>query len=123
MSEARVRLAKLTGDELAADVSTIVHELPVLENATAVEYTAEGQPKLTEAVRALLIMVGCDATYAKTHWVIRRSKISAAEEDAYARASLRNRGKLRFQTALPIESTFKDWQGAVMYLTGDSTKP
>lgn len=122
MSEARVKLARLIGDELAADVATIVSDDLPDHNQSAIEMVGD-QPKLTEAVRAMLIMAGCDASYAKNHWVIRRSKISRDEEEAYARATLANRRKIKFQTALPVQSTFEDWRKAVNYLTDSLPKP
>lgn len=123
MSETRVRLAQMVGDELSGDVSTIVNDTMPIDNAPGVEPGADGEPRLTEAVRALLIMLGCEATFARNHWVVRKAKISVDEENAWARATMQNRKKFRIQTALPIHATFEDWREAVNFLMGDTVKP
>lgn len=125
MSESRVKLAKLTGDELAADVETIVKDAPAVTNAPA---TTPGQldgaaPVLTEAVRALIIMAGCDVVFAGNHWLLRKKNITVDEERSYAFATLANRRKIRLQTGVPLVATFEDWRAALNDLTGNLPQP
>lgn len=123
MSEARVKLASLTGDELASDVDTIVKDSVLTGEQPGVTKGGGDVPHLTEAVRALLIMCGCDANYAGNHWVVRKTKISKEEEDAWARATMENRRRIRFQTGVPLNGTFEDWRAALDGLVGGLPKP
>lgn len=126
MSESRTKLAKMTGDELAGDVDVIVKEsgAPV-HDAPGIDPTKmDGNvPSLSEAVRALLIMAGCEVTFGGNHWVVRKTKISVVEEQAWAMATLQNRRKIRFQTGLPLNASFEDWRKALFDLTGELPKP
>lgn len=125
MSESRVKLAQMTGDELASDVDVIVKESGTVYDAPGIDPAkVDGNsPSLSEAVRALLIMAGCEVTYAGNHWVVRKTKISVAEEQAWAMATLQNRRKIRFQTGLPLNASFEDWRKALFDLTGELPKP
>lgn len=130
MSKARVKLAQLTDDDLHVDGVQVVETAPkqqVVQPAPPAEVQARSAfglaPDVSDAIKALLIMAGCEAVYAGNHWVVRKTKVSEADEKAYALSKGGNRSKLRYQTAVGMGANFEDWRREVNALVGGFGPP
>ncbi len=118
MSNARVQLARVTGDELsdnadaeavaAAGYRQVLGPAPASANSKI--------PSISDAAQALLIMCGCQARFVINYW-----KITRLKEPGQAPVGMRLRPgqKYREQTGVSADAPFSEWQKVLANFTGE----
>lgn len=104
----RVKLASVTGDDLAAEpVQPGYRQVipPTTSSAGSIV------PKLSDAVQALLIMNGLQAQFVINYWRVTRKKETGPSKDQVL--AMRPGQKYREATGASPQASFEEWQSVV----------
>lgn len=115
MSNAKLTLAKMTGDDLSDATPAPPGEFrQVLGPAPASRGIS--QPPISDAAQALLIMYGCQAAFVINYW-----RVTRRNEPGQAPIGVRMRPgqKYRIQTGVSSDASFEEWQKTLLDFVGE----
>ena len=114
MSDARLKLAQVTGDDLTDGERESALPSEVLKPLHAPIDPAI--PVLSDAARALLIMTGCTAQFVINYWRVTRVKETGKLPPG---VTLPRGKKYREATGVSANAPFSEWQEVLANFTGE----
>jgi hypothetical protein len=111
----KLKLAKVTGDDLANEPVDSGHPLVEASNYRQVLGPTQASagtvvPPISDAAQAILIMYGCCASWSINYWRVTRRKEPGQPPPGLI---LRPGQKYRIQTGVSANATFDEWQRVV----------